>query len=147
VKQNDENISLKEFLDAKINSQKEFIDAILKERDERLSQKFESLATAINKAESATEKRFESVNEFRSTLTDQQKTFVSSAEYKSAHQSLIDLITSNIKTLGDVILTQKERIDKIDNMKAGGQNIWILIVGVVGFITGLTSFILNLLGK
>lgn len=144
---NERNISLQEFLDDKITAQKILFDAILKERDERLQQKFESLATAINKAEIATEKRFESVNEFRNTLSDQQKTFVTSGEYKSAHQNLTDLITTNIKTLSDIILAQKERIDKIENIKQGGYSMWIVVVGVIGFLTGLISFILNLLGK
>jgi hypothetical protein len=130
-----------------IESQKEFNEKMLEQRDQRLLQKFDSLAIAINKAETATELRFQSVNEFRNTLSDQQKTFISANEYKSAHQSLIDLVTSSTKTLSDIILTQKERIDKIENLKAGGQNIWILIVGITGFLMGLISFILNLLGK
>jgi hypothetical protein len=126
---------------------KENLRGIMDERDVRLAQKFESLAMAINKAEVATEKRFEGVNEFRNTLSDQQKTFVSSSEYKSAHQSLTELISSNIKTMSDIILNQKERIDKIENLKQGSSNVWIIIVGVIGFATGLISFILNILGK
>lgn len=134
-------------IDDMLKQQNDFNAAILKERDERLLQKFESLATAINKAETATENRFKGVNEFRATLADQQKTFLGASEYKSAHQNLLDLVNTSTKTTNDTIITQKERIDKIDNMKQGGQNIWILIVGIVGFIMGMTSFVLNLLGK
>jgi hypothetical protein len=130
-----------------IESQKEFNEKMLEQRDQRLLQKFESLAIAINKAETATELRFQSVNEFRNTLSDQQKTFLTTAEYKGAHQNLVDLVTSSTKTLSDIILAQKERIDKIENVKQGSSNVWIIIVGVIGFATGLISFILNILGK
>jgi uncharacterized phage infection (PIP) family protein YhgE len=139
--------SHKEYFDSKFQAQKDMSEAILKERDSKLADKFESLATAINKAEVATEKRFEGVNEFRNTLSDQQKTFITSGEYKAAHQNLVDAVNSNAKTLNDIITAQKERIDKIENMKQGGSNVWILVVGIIGFATGLISFILNLLGK
>ena len=130
-----------------ILTQKEFTEKIFEERDLRLAQKFESLATAINKAEGATEKRFESVNEFRNTLSDQQKTFISSSEYKSAHQNLLDTVNTLSKTTSDTITTQKERIDKIENIKQGGAQMWILIVGIIGICMGIASFLINVLGK
>ena len=144
---NEKNISLQELLDSKIAAQKDLFDAILKERDERLLQKFESLATAINKAEVATEKRFEGVNEFRNTLSDQQKTFITASEYKVAHQNLVELVNTNTKTLSDIILNQKERIDKIENIKQGAGNMYILIVGILGILMAIASFILNIVGK
>ena len=139
--------SHKEYYDSKFVAEKDFNQAILRERDAKLSDKFESLATAINKAEVATEKRFESVNEFRAQLSDQQKTFLTANEYKSAHQNLLDLVSTSSKTTADIILTQKERIDKIDNIKQGGSQMWILIVGVIGICMGIASFIINILTK
>lgn len=135
--------SHKEYFDSKFIAQKDMSDAILRERDAKLVDKFESLATAINKAETATEKRFEGVNEFRATLSDQQKTFLTAAEYKSAHQNLVDLVNASAKTTADTILTQKERIDKIENMKTGGQSTWMMIVGIVAFISALFSIVLH----
>ena len=135
--------SHKEYFDSKFIAQKDMSDAILRERDAKLVDKFESLATAINKAETATEKRFEGVNEFRNTLSDQQKTFLTSNEYKSAHQNLLDLVNTSTKTTSDTILTQKERIDKIENIKQGGQSTWMMIVGIVAFISALFSIALH----
>lgn len=135
--------SHKEYFDSKFIAQKDMSDAILRERDAKLVDKFESLATAINKAETATEKRFEGVNEFRATLSDQQKTFLTATEYKSAHQNLVDLVNASAKTTADTILTQKERIDKIENMKTGGQSTWMMIVGIVAFISALFSIALH----
>jgi phosphopantetheinyl transferase (holo-ACP synthase) len=145
-------------IDDSLNEHKEFnrvffqeheihLNKVMDERDLRLAQKFISLAEAINKADQANEKRFDSVNEFRAVLTSQQNNLLPRVEYDSGHKNLSELVVSNVKTLSDTILTQKERIDKIDNVKQGGSNVWILVVGIVGFVTGLTSFILNLLGK
>lgn len=47
---------------------------------------FEASNNAINKAESATEKRFESVNEFRAQLTTQAGQFVGKDEYNATQQ-------------------------------------------------------------
>jgi len=47
---------------------------------------------AVSKAELAYEKRFESVNEFRATLTDQATKFASKAEVELANANLLDKI-------------------------------------------------------
>jgi hypothetical protein len=137
----------KEFNKTTNNNFLVFADKLSQERELRLAQKFESLDRAIQKADAANEKRFESVNEFRSTLADQQRTLMSRMEYNSAHESLQTLLTTNNKTLSDQIIAQKERIDKLDNLKQGGQNLWVLIVGIVAIATSLVSFILGLFGK
>ena len=43
----------------------------------------------MSKAETATEKRFESVNEFRQTLSDQTRSFVSKVEFDAGWVYLI----------------------------------------------------------
>lgn len=76
---------------------------IVDERDHRYSQRFDSqekavasaLAAAkeaVSKAENATEKRFDSVNEFRNTLKDQQGTYVTRSEALGAVVGLGGLI-------------------------------------------------------
>ena len=52
-----------------------------------------SAEKAVGKAESANEKRFESVNEFRAQLTDQAALFLPRTEYAANHQALIDQVT------------------------------------------------------
>lgn len=47
---------------------------------------------ASDKADKATEKRFDGVNEFRQTLSDQAATLLSRVEYTAAHRPLIDRI-------------------------------------------------------
>jgi hypothetical protein len=57
---------------------------------------------AIDKADIATEKRFEGVNEFRATLTDQARTFIGRPEYTTAQKSLndkLDIAASRLSRL------------------------------------------------
>jgi hypothetical protein len=82
------------------------IDAVNKRLDEadvRAVERFESVRRevaaalnsaerAISKAEQATEKRFESVNEFRETLSDQNRDFVRNAEFGTMHKALVDKV-------------------------------------------------------
>jgi ElaB/YqjD/DUF883 family membrane-anchored ribosome-binding protein len=45
-----------------------------------MQQRFLDMAVAVEKANQASEKRFDSVNEFRNALKDQQQTFVTRGE-------------------------------------------------------------------
>lgn len=71
---------LREALVAQIVAQKEAIAAALTATKEALTAAQASSDKAIAKAEEANEKRFESVNEFRNALGDQQKTLVTKQE-------------------------------------------------------------------
>lgn len=66
----------------------------LKEMDLRQQQRFEAQEISIAKADAATEKRLEAVNEFRQVLTDQANTFMSRTEVNQALRSLSDKIAS-----------------------------------------------------
>lgn len=71
---------LREALVAQIIAQKEAIGAALVSAKEALTAAQASSERAIAKAEESNEKRFQSVNEFRAQLGDQQKTFVTKIE-------------------------------------------------------------------
>jgi hypothetical protein len=73
--------ALKESTENGMNSAKEAITAAMDASDK-----------AVNKSEVATEKRFESVNEFRKSLSDQTANQLTRAEYQIAHQSILDKI-------------------------------------------------------
>lgn len=47
---------------------------------EHVDARFEAMERAVTTADTANEKRLDSVNEFRATLADQQKTFITRAE-------------------------------------------------------------------
>jgi hypothetical protein len=70
---------------------KEHILALLAQMDLRLTAAILAAKEAVSKAETATEKRFESVNEFRQTLSDQAKNFVSRIEYDALQRQVTEL--------------------------------------------------------
>ena len=93
------------------------IEQIMDERDKRYEMRFHTSENAVNaalasqklsaeaalnaanqavsKAELAAEKRFESVNEFRKTLSDQQTTFMPRGEIAAIIQALTEKIDGN----------------------------------------------------
>lgn len=95
---------------------------------EYMDQRFISLQLAVTKAEEATEKRFEGVNEFRNTLADQQRTFIPRAEYESGHIGLHVEVSE-----------LKERLDRIQNMKQGGNVVWAYVLAGASLIVAVFS--------
>ncbi|MEU4335169.1 hypothetical protein AB0F59_11115 [Micromonospora lupini] len=88
---------------------------------------------AVTKAEAATEKRFESVNEFRQTLSDQTKTFIARVEFEVVRDS-------HARQIADLA----SRLDKIEGKGVGLNAGWIYLVGgltiaatVVGLVMAL----------
>lgn len=66
------DLALREHIDQQIGQ----IQAALLSVEKLMAQRHESSERAIAKAESATERRFDSVNEFRAQLSDQTRTFL-----------------------------------------------------------------------
>ena len=64
-----------------------------------LDQRFAAAHEATLKAEDATERRFESVNEFRASLADQEKLLLTRREYDAAHQTLAAATTEVARRL------------------------------------------------
>jgi hypothetical protein len=62
--------------------------------EEKMDLHFKLNAEALNKAETATNIRLENMNEFRSSLRDQQANFLTRGEYDSKHEALLAKIES-----------------------------------------------------
>lgn len=87
---------------SQIVAQKEAISAALTAAKEALTAAMSASEKAIAKAEEANEKRFSSVNEFRSTLADQQKTFVIKTEVDFkfvAFEKKLDEYSERLRTI------------------------------------------------
>lgn len=85
-------------------SLKEYFDSLIQEKEKRYEQRFVAQQTAVDKADAANEKRFESVNEFRNTLKDQQLTFASKIEMNTAFDYVGKNIIKNQEDINDVRL-------------------------------------------
>jgi hypothetical protein len=133
------------FRDTAVEALDKRIDQRFIETDKRLEQRFHGIEVemregrvqmrsetasaltaakeAVGKAEAATERRFENVNEFRATLSDQAQTFVSKAEWQSETRGL----AARISTLE---LAQSA----IGGRSTGFNASWGVIVQLVGWI-------------
>lgn len=89
---------------------------------------------AITKSETATEKRFESVNEFRAALSDASKEQLTRTEYNAAHIALIDKIDD-----------MKVRLTTFEGINAGSQLNKADIYRAVGLGVGILGFILSII--
>ena len=81
---------------------------------------------AVNKAEIAAEKRFESVNEFRAQLTDQAATFLQRNEYETAHQSVVEKIAD-----------LSARLDRTEGAKTGLDSGWKILIAAATLALGI----------
>jgi hypothetical protein len=90
---------------------------------------------AVLKAENATEKRFESVNEFRATLDNQQRTLIPRSEVAVMIQGVEEKIANLTKQFD---LLQSEKRERRSEEK-GIQGGWGYAVGVVGFVLAIIS--------
>lgn len=127
-----EGISLKEFINDKISALEKGIDARFESVSATTIQALAAADKATSKAETASEKRFDAVNEFRSTLSDQQRTLMPRAEAEILIKGLNDKIDSlNITTIS--------RQSKDAGQKEG--------MGTVALIAGIVSTIIAILAR
>lgn len=112
-------------------SQQEAIQAALLAQKEAVQAALAAADRALTKAELASEKRFEGVNEFRSTLSDQAQLLMPRGEAQTLYSSLSDKVTD---------LT--DRVTRAEGRGAGLYQSWGIVVAVIGFSVGLVGVVL-----
>lgn len=90
-----ENVSLKEYINDKLDNLEKSIDVRFQSVSTTTDSALAAADKATLKAEIATEKRFESVNEFRSTLSDQAAKFIIRSEF----ELVVNRLEEDIKNL------------------------------------------------
>lgn len=109
----DDGVDIKDLFDAKCEN----ILSLINANDKNYNQRFENVIQAtqsalsaadraVNKAESATERRFESVNEFRQTLSDQAAKFIIRSEFDLVVDRLEQDIKNLMITRGEMVATK-----------------------------------------
>jgi hypothetical protein len=83
---------------------------------------------AVQKAETAAEKRFEGVNEFRNTLADQQRTLIPRSE--------VEALMKNIENKIDQV---EKVLDRMSVERQGIKGGYGYAVGIVGFVLTVVS--------
>ena len=117
---------------------------LMDERDLRYQQRFEANSSAIaaallaakeavTKAEAATEKRFEAMNEFRGALTDQAQLFASRIQVDALRDQLLQALSA-----------LSARVDLMEGSKKGGKEAWGFGAGIIGALVGIGGIALAL---
>src|ERR1035437_6650504 len=118
--------SLKAYFDMRLTERDQWINAKFIDQKEAVDAALASADRAVQKAETTSETRFAGINEFRSTLSDQQKMLMTRTEYDSNHKSLVEKIDG-----------VSSRLDKMDGKSSGTNAIWLIFVSIVGLVLGI----------
>src|ERR1700679_3563652 len=118
-------ISLREYVDIRFDAQEKAVNAALAAADR-----------AVNKAEVASEKRFENMNEFRGALADSARLLMPRSEYEQAQ-----------KTLSDKVEKMETRLNAADDRGAGASQSWIKVGLVIAAAANVFWIFYYLAGK
>jgi hypothetical protein len=119
--------ALERLTDAKLANLSTLIDA----HAERVVLALAAADKAVSKSETATEKRFESVNEFRQTLSDQTRSFISRVEFEVVRDS-------NAARIADLA----SRLDRTEGKAVGLNAGWVYLLGGLSVVATLVSLII-----
>jgi predicted transcriptional regulator len=138
------DVSLREYLIALIHAAEQRSDARFESMKDQVDAAFRASQEAINKAELAADKRFESVNEFRAVLADQQRDLVTRQVLSSMSEKLEAAINRNRDDLSNLEkrLTLREG-QTLGSRITGGVLVTVITVGVA--ILGLVIVLANYL--
>ena len=124
--------TLEQYLSSKIDGIEKNLTTRLNGVEKSVETALASADKAVSKSDQATERRFESVNEFRQTLQDQTSTFLPRAEYQAQRKAAEDATASN-----------SERISRIESTAVGKSEgigtIGIIVIGISVILSSLTS--------
>ena len=112
------DITLREYVDVRFEAQQKAVESALAAADR-----------AVQKAEVAADKRFDSVNEFRNTLSDQTRTLIPRTE---AEQQFRDV--------GEKLANLTTRLNAIEDRSRGASDSWLILIAVIGVIGTIGGF-------
>jgi hypothetical protein len=98
-----------------------------------------SAKEAVTKAETANERRFDSVNEFRQTLSDQTNTFLPRPEYEAAHSRVVEQVRD--------LSSRMDREGGADAARATSQARLFAVIASIGGMLGVLVAIISLIVK
>ena len=138
------DVSLREYLTALINGVEERSDERFRHMKEMVETAFENAQTAITKADIATEKRFEGVNEFRAALSDQATQFVTRDAMVALADKIENQIDQHRKDMDGIIRRLDLREGQTQGSRITGGILVTVItvgVGVLGLLLVLATYL------
>ncbi len=121
-----DSVSLREHIMALLTEMDRRFDAAISAQDKAVQIAMIASEKAVVKAEIAAEKRFEAGNEFRGQLSDQAATFMPRVEAEQRLSALAEKI-----------------VDLTGSSKAGAAALWGYILGGVGVIALIATWIVR----
>lgn len=126
--------TLKEHLEARLKADRELADERHSSSQTAMSAALAAAKEAVLKSESASEKRFESVNEFRGALDANQRTLFPRAEADLALKNINDKIDQINKAANDKIDLLAKAADARTAQRSGVSMGWAAAIGVIGLV-------------
>ena len=112
----DIHISLRDYVDVRVAALEAKVEAV---RDQ-ITLALASSEKAVTKSEVASDRRFESVNEFRTVLADQSATLLPRSEYAVQHMAL----SNRIDSIDRALIEHKADTIKTSASPPGGPAAW-----------------------
>lgn len=122
---------------------REFHEHLAGVRDETAAA-LQAADKAISKSEAATEKRFDSVNEFRAQLADQAATFMPRRESEQRTGTNTEKIETLAARLDTAVSTINSRLDMMAGQASGKSDSWGYLVGLVGVASAVVAAVIGL---
>jgi hypothetical protein len=133
-------------LEAALIAQKEAVREAFSAQKEAINAALASAERAVLKAEAAAEKRFEGLNEFRNTLSDQQRTLIPRAEVDVIIRGVLNQLGSVEKTLDASIAERQAQIASLQKALDAFLSERRGVAGGWGFAAGAVGLVLAILG-
>jgi hypothetical protein len=111
--------TLREHLTQRITDTDRMLSRRMDDADKAIQAALASAEKAVAKAETANERRFEGVNEFRKALSDQTSTFIPRVEYDTAHDALSARVNASAERVAALELRLTSRLDRGEGSDAG----------------------------
>lgn len=114
-------------------SLREYVDVRLEALEKGMNAAINAAQKAVDKAEVASERRFEGVNEFRAALNDNARLLMP----RSEAEQIFNAMTEKIEVLN-------ARINSREDRGAGMNQGWIILVAAIGVIGTIVAVILSI---
>lgn len=128
------DVSLREFFMLLANEREKRYDERFQAIESSTEKAFENSQRAIDKADTATEKRFEGVNEFRAALADQASSFVTRSDLTALAEK-IDIQIASLRESRDIQAGSRLTWGSVAGLIAAAA----AVVGIVAVIVTLAS--------
>ncbi len=126
------------------------LKALIEQHESRNQERFTAMRTAVDaalaaadravsKAEAATERRFEGVNEFRAALSDQSRTLMPRTEYVVQHETLVARVNATDKRVETMQVQIAELLAHASGRSQGLGNVGAVVMGAVAAVASLVA--------